>query len=481
MIVYRPTLTNQQILAYFTRPGRDINHRVIGVIRGGWTRSGVGIASAAQVVQFMAAVEGLWTLAPAFLRDAWPEPRRRLLLNWWPVGQGLFASGAVFTGTGAPLNWVYDCGTSSSDTLLGKALDAFETQQLRLGAASIRLCTISHFDKDHVTGVVRLIGRLPVQTLLLPYIPLWRRLLIALDLSVGADDEFLTFFIDPVVWLTEHADGRIDQIIFVPSSGPDDLPAAPEDVGGGPGEGGLDGRGGDLKAEVGSAPDDSEGDPALAPAPGRPTVRFLRPGGRLVAPFFWEFVPYNDATLAPKASPSFIASALPLIDQLKNQPTERANALPALKALYDTHFGKTSEARNLISLFLYSGPLGRRLRLGRGPTAGLPANTVDFAQMHTGDGLLSDVARHRAFEKFYGVDGRLARAKVFQVMHHGALGSWHKGFAAKVAPQVSIFSSDPGHRAYRHPHKDVLRDFWPYGPMQVDRKSGYSLRRRLIF
>lgn len=476
MIAHRPRLSNQAILVYFSRPGRDINHRVIGDIRRGWTRPGAAVASAADVDQFMRGIEAMWNMAPALLCTGRSATRRRLFLDWWPVGQGLFASGAIAGGRGPPLNWTYDCGTSSQDALLSAALHAFTRQQTLIGATRLRLGVLSHFDKDHISGIVRLIQQLPVQTLLLPYIPLWRRLLIALEEGVEADDEVFDFFIDPASWLAARGDGRIGEILFVPGAGPDDLPpGAPEGEDRvGPVDGELD-----LKPEYGNPPAGAEDDVASARAAAGVQVRFLSRGGRLIAPPFWEFVPYNDATLAPRATPVFLRAARPLIVTLRDDPLGRVKALADLKALYDLHFGASSTARNMISLFLYSGPLGTQLRLGHGPRSGLPFEATDFAQMHTGDGLLDDLSRFDAFARFYGPASRLGRAKIFQVMHHGARGSWHNGLAAKVAPAVSIFSSNPAHRGLGHPYAEVLRDFWPYGPRQVDLVRGYRLRRRL--
>lgn len=475
----RPRMTDQAILAYFTRPGRDINHTVIGAIRRGWNPLGVRTASAAEVDDFMRGIEAMWRMAPVFLRGASASARRLLLLDWWPVGQGLFASGGIVGGDGPPLNWTYDCGTSSADELLVDALAAFTRQQTLIGASRLRLAVLSHFDNDHISGIVRLLGQFEVQTLLLPYIPLWRRLVIAIEQGISVDDEIFDFFLDPAAWLDARGDGRIGEILFVPGAGPDDLPPdAPEgeDDERGPEEGRLD-----LKPEYGDTPREAD-ENLTSPAAGmRVQVRFLRRGGRLVAPLFWEFVPYNDETLAPRATPAFLRAAGPLIETLRDDARGRAKALADLKALYDLHFGKTAEARNVISLFLYSGAVGTRLRLGHGPASGLPFEATDYAQMHTGDGLLNDVARYDAFARFYGPANRLGRSKVFQVMHHGARSSWHAGLAAKVAPTVSIFSSDPARRRPGHPHAEVLRDFWPQGPKQVDRVQGYRVRRRMYW
>ena len=63
---------------------------------------------------------------------------------------------------------------------------------------------------------------------------------------------------------------------------------------------------------------------------------------------------------------------------------------------------------------------------------------------------------------------------VFQVMHHGAEGNWHPGVARKINPIFSIFSSDP-HKQMKHPHAPVLRDFWSYNPIQVDKQEGATI------
>ena len=66
------------------------------------------------------------------------------------------------------------------------------------------------------------------------------------------------------------------------------------------------------------------------------------------------------------------------------------------------------------------------------------------------------------------------RAGLFQVMHHGARPNWHVGLAAVVKPAASIISSDPGY-THGHPDADVLRDFWPWHPVRVDKREGFEI------
>ena len=68
----------------------------------------------------------------------------------------------------------------------------------------------------------------------------------------------------------------------------------------------------------------------------------------------------------------------------------------------------------------------------------------------------------------------MLRCGVFQVMHHGAKGNWHRGVGKAVRPVFSVFSSDPG-RKLGHPHKPVALDFKPYGPTQVNQSGRFTV------
>ncbi|GGL29154.1 hypothetical protein [Caulobacter rhizosphaerae] len=473
----------QQILAYFTRPGRDINHRLIAQIAAGHWRSDLSPASVAEMASFLRAMaQTAFPDADTFQRP--PQsggPPFRLHLDWWPVGQGLFASGAIERTASKPLTWIYDCGTSSSQSLVKDAIAQFANRQKAvLGAEVIQLAVLSHFDKDHISGFVDLIGSLPIRTLLLPYVAAWRRILFALDQGVAADDPLFAFFVDPASYLRGVPDADIGEIVFVQSGGPDDIaapddgPEAPEDPDGP--EPTRELAEPKLKYETSWPPQDAQDDPILQ-VEENTSVRFLRPGARILAPFYWEFLPYNDAEFAPKATPQFLAEITPLISQLKGDDAKkRKAALASLKKKYEEVFD-TPEERNLISLFLYSGPVGRRARLfplWQSHPTGLDSATSAFSQMHTGDGTL-DEDRYPAFATFYARSQRLERATVFQVMHHGAESNWHPGIAAKLSPSTSIFSSNPAHKKYKHPHAPVLRDFWPHFPIQIDKENGFHL------
>ncbi len=378
-------------------------------------------------------------------------------LNWWPVGQGLFSSGALTYNRGT-LRWVYDCGTASSGRYLEDALLDFGRENAGEGSFTIDFVVLSHFDRDHVNGFERLASRHPIRMVLLPYIPLWQRLVIAAEEGVAADEPLFRFFVNPANYLLAIPGSRIEQVIFVPAARPDEgdgdgLPPSP----------GPEGTG-DLKVYYGPRPEDTE-DGTIVKAHD-PRVRYLARRGRLVLPF-WEFVPYNDADIRMRADASFLGAAAPLIERLRNpRRGSPAAALKKLRALYDRTFGKSSARRNQISLFLYSGPLGQVFLRDAHPfQRGLFQR---FAQLSPGDGLLDTSDRLTAMIEFYGSDARVAKVGLVQVMHHGAASSWHPGVAERLCPVVSVFCSEPSDKRYRHPHADVLRDFWSYGAVQVD-------------
>ncbi len=70
--------------------------------------------------------------------------------RFFNVGQGLFYSGVLNNG----FKFVYDCGTKSSNKLIDNAI-AYEYKSLKAGDG-INMVVISHFHKDHTSGIRKL-------------------------------------------------------------------------------------------------------------------------------------------------------------------------------------------------------------------------------------------------------------------------------------------------------------------------------------
>lgn len=408
-----------------------------------------------------------------------------------PVGQGLFASGYLTKchkkycyrprrirrhDCGPAFTWVYDCGTSSSQKHLTAAIDEYKKDDAA-SKPTIDLVAISHFDADHISGMTTLVSRFKIKVLLLPYMPLWQRLMTAFQEGVDTQD-LMRFYIDPVGYLSMLDGAEIERILFVRSSSEE----GPIDETEPPSRDDLDSW--DLPFEEEPPADQAEENSPTQPHASkgrRIPVGFLRNGGILSVRSVWEFVPYNDASVVQKHD-STIESENEFRAIVHREAakflagSESESALNTIKDAYDEYFGDSSERRNVISLFLYAGPISRayarQQMFGQSFRRYESGNKCSI--LYTGDGYLDTGARFNQMTRYLG-NHRMDRVSCFQVMHHGAERNWHEGIAKKISPDCSIFSSDPTHKGFGHPHAPVLRDFWLYGPVQVNAHHGVSI------
>jgi hypothetical protein len=269
-------------------------------------------------------------------------------MRFHPVGQGLFTSGHIRSFDGSTnFNWVYDCGTSSSQTLVSTSILRLESD---VASDCLDLVIISHFDHDHISGLVKLLSKFKIKTLLLPYMPLWQRLHSAFVEGVDTQDALMGLFIDPVAYVLALEGGdKIEQVVLVPSS--TESPGGDED-----GEAPIEGGVVPVTFEFGDPPTD-----AGELAPHATKQKWLKPNGKIQLNGVWEFVPYNDAKFQPSNVAKFRKKVDTVLTNLLKQPdnAERNLALKELKSIYDGEFGKSAFKRNVISLFLYGGPIGK--------------------------------------------------------------------------------------------------------------------------
>lgn len=402
--------------------------------------------------------------------------------TFFPVGQGLFASGALrprSRGQSA-FRWVYDCGTSSNESLVVGAIEKFAPKAN--SPTALDLVMISHFDKDHISGVAELLARTRVRILLLPYVSLAERLLIAFADGVDTQDDRLGLYLDPVAYFRGIEGAQIDEIVFVPASGDGDPPAAE-----GGGEPPPEGR--DPWSMAIDYADRLPDDQALELEKWTRdfgSVRFMRTDGRIRIANVWEFVPYNDCGLASLVTRGFVSQVERSRERLNgNDKQARIAELGKLRGIYDRTFGKSALKRNLISLFVYGAPVAgwNCAECGHFYWPGCCwwsrfDDCAASAILYSGDGYLDTPKRLNSLIKALGRE-RVERLHVLQVMHHGAKGNWHDGVAAALSPEISIFSSDPDHAGLGHPHAPVLRDFWTRMPIQVDRQRGFAVHGKL--
>lgn len=417
-----------------------------------------------------------------------------------PVGQGLFASGRIIhqyqlhAWTPPSFSWVYDCGTSSSvSKILIPELNHFGMESLLLGS-SIDLVTLSHFDSDHINGLTELLERVSVQTLLLPLIPLWKRLELAFMDEVLLHSDSMDFYLNPVSYLMNRFPERIQTIVLVPASTPP--PERPSEEINEPMPWVEAGRH-YIATEPALGAELTEELKALDPHQLK-KIKQLAPAGTIEVSQFWEFMPYNNLHLCPTPTPAFTAHVSTLRAQLlnpKSSKLHRSMLLSEIKGHYSCLVGRTAHARNRISLFLYAGPIGRvavyqtigstfmragsvetkaTINLPFGPTA-----QQRLSVLYTGDGYLSDQSSVDALFAYLG-PSRIASLACLQVPHHGARSNWAAGHAAQFAPHMAVFCSDPARKNLRHPHREVVNDFSGFSTVSVDKKRGAVIEGTLI-
>ena len=418
-----------------------------------------------------------------------------------PVGQGGFTTGCLSL-SNEPRHllwpdlpavpdrffWAYDCG---SDSHQGGLEAEIELLSQRLQRRELGMLVISHFDKDHISGLTALLNRVKVDILLLPYAPLRERILSAF--KAGADTEALRFAIDPVSFVAEK--GQVNRIVLVPQSdgegeggastvpiGPRPDTPIPETISGtGPKE---------MEPETAEDLDEYP----VQPLSTGPALQILAAQASLSVWALWEFLPYNRRKWLDEANHQkldiFYAGVDELRDGLLAGPNKKA--LDDLKNLYDKTFGGKSDPRNRISLALSSAPLPRVQRHRVQYSARLLNEDLDqnprmeswrwsdpmLARADvvlTGDGSLK-LAAFAEFASYYR--WRIKGPFGFQVPHHGSKANYHTKLAVTVSPWISVFCAEPTHGPTNHPDFIVHRSFERHQPIIVDGATGIHLCSR---
>ncbi|MEK7950947.1 hypothetical protein [Luteolibacter soli] len=377
----------------------------------------------------------------------------------YPWKRSLFFNGARFTPGSEKepwprtrLNWVYDCGTSSSQSLVNEGIH--DLQRWCFRGSPIDILTISHFDRDHISGICRLIESKKVRLLLLPYIPLAKRILIAFEEKITPGDELMGFFTNPVDYLADRGGPGIEEILFIPPSPPNGPDFPDDEAGSFEGDGPLP-----LRFERQPPPDSEESEQHGNQRRPYPKVSHLKEGGGVRVPGIWEFVPYNyqlKHDLEEEFYKEVLSERSILLSTCKKH--EKEAALGRLKKVYEEKF-RSSRKRNEISIFLYSGPVYSRWK-----TEFMPPYLISDrgSILYSGDGFLDSINRVDRLTKFLQKK-RMEKTGVFQVMHHGSKHNWFPGLASQIAPEFSVFSAG----GITHPHREVTDDFKLHWPIHV--------------
>lgn len=333
-----------------------------------------------------------------------------LTIDFHPVGQGLFSSGEVSVSGLPDFNYIYDCGTSSKQDLLDAAIINYQRN-----IDAIDMVVISHFDKDHISGLEKLLAHTKVKLLLLPMLSLEQRLLIAFAENIPIGSKYMRFLRNPIAYISSLPNAKVAHIVMVPSSqterGVRDTDISEENQRETL-EGWPEGLSADLDINNSASPSKN--------------VHQLKPAGRLTVRKLFEFVPYNDASLAPvnRHFVNKVKNEIPILTNGLSSASDVKAALSRLKSYYDKKYGSNSIARNLISLFLYAGSLnkaddwclsaikkfGKNIYFERHMS-----QTPKCAVLHTGDGYLNTAQRFNTLKNFLN-NRRLGSIGCLQVM-----------------------------------------------------------------
>jgi hypothetical protein len=346
-----------------------------------------------------------------------------------PVGQGGFHTCSIRLGDSG-FEYVYDCGSIQTRALEREV--AAYSEEVGIGR-KLDLLSLSHLHHDHVSGLEDLLGNHDVETILLPYLHPWERLvLVAEACAVGRLTEpYLSLIEHPARWFGQRGGRRV---VFVLGPGKDGVPEVRPPRSMPPDGVRKHNRPVDLFPFRQATEGDSVENPGIAVG-----ADVVRTGdvlyvvvGNLVA---WELIPYSHpepSALAPFAK--FVARVLGVPSLAKAPGPRYVSALKKVlqdktrRAALGAAYRAINTDMNLTSLCLYSGPAwmpaqGMFHRYSRTRRRWFNGD-LRPGWIGTGDTDLRDPARATGFARCFGPLFPYVGSVV--VPHHGA----RKNFSA---------------------------------------------------
>lgn len=379
--------------------------------------------------------------------------------DFWNVGQGLFSSGKIISGSNEFV-WVYDCGSMNDKSILNNAIDSMKQKYPN---EIIDILAISHFDKDHISGLNELLEDRKVDTLILPYYPLYQRLLVAQSLGIYQDNDIIECYISPVIFFSKKY--NIKKILLVADNAhnKDKLDLSEQEL--------------EFLRER------------------NVSVSFFNIDKNPIHYFGIEFIPYNVPFEFIKRNLKNIQLSQSHINALwqdKKQPINQ-KILNIKEYYYQTLTiqGKNQgEYRNILSLYLYIGILKAKengiidIYRNNKPYFYIYENKhfweinhlqqIKNSILYCGDGSLK-TRKQLEHIKNYLTPERINRIACLQIPHHGSTHNWQVNLSREyIHPILSVFCADP-YQKYKHPHPDVIFDLIESNPILVDTNNSLEL------
>jgi hypothetical protein len=395
-----------------------------------------------------------------------------LKCKFWNVGQGLFSSGCIKMKAAPNFHWVYDCGTNSSPTLIQNSVYKYNQQE---NNTDIDLLVLSHFDSDHISGVKELLknGR-KIKYWVVPYYPLWQRLVIAsIYNNLKKDDEFYS---NPILYLKEQFPEALEhtEILLLPTKENDGEIAtslSPSYY--------TESKGNVFFKRLDKPFSDEFSNIDVK-------LHWLDPNYPILLKDIhtqeeFEFVLYNvPFKLFLKYPPNLRTFQNQVEQIIQHHQFSSTDPTSDLKKIYTKTFGNNGKRKNIISQYLYIRKVNQVslrnhiLHVEKNVQSPLKRYfSHKNAILYTGDGYLNNLPLLTDLMRTLG-NIRINDIHCLQVPHHGAKGNWQLGLANALSPDISVFTAD-NQRKKAHPHLEVLSDFWPYNPIIVNKNTRLSI------
>ena len=401
----------------------------------------------------------------------------RLLISrtQYAVGQGGFHGASLRVvpnpdspqASNPPYTYVYDCGTSNSKYVLGRAVNSFRREH-----AVIDALFISHFDNDHIKGLDRLLAKpIEVKDVFIPYMS---NIYVAFYLLEYAKsgrkvtDSLIDAMLFPASFFGDR--GRVSRLIRV-------IPRGME-RGEGPNLNRLD-----TEDNMGEGPaifDPGLESPDATQQPEHGIGVFDMKPGTVIWPNFyrrhvdWILLPHVHMTGIPKkVLDDFKRDVQQIIgsSDLEINPQKLAELLKSktgrdkIESAYDKIIGHIpgNGGHNKITMSLYSGPTKKGELYGRYYYMS-PCINVPLAVRHvpcaaagwlgTGDAMLKDPTIRSAYERTYGQV--LPHVGVLNLPHHGSYRNFHADLVKKAPNLHLAVANSRMSRQYGHPSCKVI-------------------------
>ncbi len=372
------------------------------------------------------------------------------------AGQGLFYSLEIRNHPGNSLaRVVYDCGTQSADHVLTEAISRFARN-----AKSVDLVVLSHLDKDHVSGLKELASSPGIRRVLLPYLPVHARIVLA----ASAPPDHRSFLLEPGGTLAEWFDGEI--LVMSPAE------PAPQ------GEGSAGALEGEDAVRVLLERQVELDDAVRADYGGGSRTRVVTSSGRVAIHSFHElrFCCLNLPAAILDTLERRVARVFRVIGLDPSSADDAGNALSnrrirkLLRKLYEkalaAHGLRKNDRLNRSSIVMLHRPC---VDAGLVPETGLVVTEGALGipwLRHLGrrawhlSGLVFgdfnyDLDRadiHTQFGAFLGL------VSLVSLPHHGGLASWHADLCSVVHQPAAMVASAGPHAGYPHPSPDAISD-----------------------